>query len=125
MPTIPRLCGLLMLPVLIAAHPVPALAGSADRWAEDAAAAAKRDRNATNDLRKNRPPAHDRRALPGYEDALERAERRAEKSDWKAKNTAREAERASRQKKNSAKRSRKFKQRINERKERLRREIDG
>ena len=85
MTTIPRLCGLLILPVLIAAYPVPTIAGSADRRAEDAAAAAKRDRNATDDLRKNKPAAHDRRALPGYEDALERAERRAEKSDWKAK----------------------------------------
>ena len=125
MTTIPRLCGLLMLPVLIAVHPVPALAGSADRRAEDAAAAAKRDRNATNDLRKSKPPAHDRRALPGYEDALERAERRAEKSERKAINAARDAERASREKMNSAKRSRRFKQRIKERKERLRREIDG
>ena len=106
--------------------PGPAFAGQtgqAERRAEDAAAAAKRDKNATETLRANRPAVHDRRALPGYEDALERAEWRLEKAEHKAGNAAREAKRAV-HRAEKGDRERKVQQRRAGRRERLQRQAD-
>lgn len=119
---IARLTGLLL--AISVGAVAPAFGGSADRRAEDAAAAAKRATDKVETLRENPPPAYDRRALPPYEDALERAEREAEKSSFEASNAAREAARAARQSKAGDKRQNKFKKRIIERKKRLRREAE-
>jgi hypothetical protein len=97
------------------------IAGSADRRAEDAAAAVKRDKSELDKLRENRPAVHDRRALPAYDDALESAERRLEKAEHKADNTAREAVRAARQAEKAGK-LRKLQQSREDRKERRRRQ---
>ncbi len=119
-----RLIALLMLTAIAAAVPGPAFAGPAERRADAAAAAAKRNKDATEKLRANKPFAHERRALPRYRDALERAERREKKAALKAADAARDAERAAR-KAASAGRERKLRQRREERKERRQREIDG
>ncbi len=119
-----RLIGLLMLTAMVVAAPGFVLAGPAERRAEDAANAAKRDKGATEKLRANKPPVHDRRALPSYRDALERAEWREEKAARKAVDAARDAGRAARQAE-SAGRERKVQQRRENRKERRQREIDG
>ena len=119
-----RLIALLMLIAIAVAVPGPVLAGPAERRAENAAAAAKRSKDATEKLRANKPFAHERRALPRYRDALERAERREERAAHKAADATRDAERAAR-KVASAGRERKFRQRREDRKERRRREIDG
>ncbi len=118
-----RLIALLMLTAIVAAAPGPVLAGPAERRAEDAAAAAKRDRGATEKLRANKPAVHDRRALPSYRDALERAEWLEEKAMRKAADAARESGRAARQAE-SAGRERKLQQRREDRKERRQRELD-
>ena len=120
-----RFIALLMLTAIAAAVPGPAFAGPAERRAEAAGAAAKRDKDATEKLRANKPFAHERRAaLRRYRDALERAERREEKAALKAANAARDAEQAAR-KAASAGRERKLRQRREKRKERLQLETDG
>lgn len=116
-----RLIGLLLLTVAAASGPV--LAGSEDRRAEDAAASARRDKEATGKLRANKPAEHDRRALPGYLDALERAQWQAEKSVRKAADTAREAGRAARKAENAG-RERQRRQRRDDRDARRQRQID-
>ena len=121
---IARLTALFMFLVPILVTSLPAHAGPADSRAEDAAAAAKRAKDTTEKLRGNDPPVYDRRALPAYEDALERAERREEKSSFEAGNAAREAARADRQAKKRAIRDGKIRLRLDERKKRLRREFD-
>jgi Skp family chaperone for outer membrane proteins len=118
-----RLIGLLMLTAFIATAPGTVLAGPADRRAEDAAAAARRARDTTEELRANRPAEHDRRALPGYQDDLERAEWHEEKAVRKAKDADREAGQATR-KIESAGRERKNQQRREDRDKRRQREID-
>lgn len=121
---IARLTALFMFLVPILVTPLPAIAGPANSRAEDAAAAAERAKNTTEKLRGNEPPVYDRRAQPAYEDALERAERREEKSSFEADNVAREAARVNRQAKKRAIRDGKIRQRLKERKKRLRREFD-
>ena len=119
-----RLMALLMLTAIAAAESDPVLAEPAERRAEDAVAAAKRDKGATEKLRANKPFAHERRALRSYRDALERAERREERSAHKAADAVRDAERAARQAE-SVRRERTLQHRRDDRKERRQREIDG
>ena len=119
--TAPVIALLMLIAIVSATGPV--FAGQAERRAEDAAAASKRDKKATEKLRANRPPAHDRRALPGYEDALERAEWRLEKSEHKAANAAREAERAEHWAEKAG-RERKLQQRREDRNERRQRQTE-
>jgi len=118
-----RLIGPLMLTAMVAGAPGPALAGPAELRAEDAAAAAKREKDTMEKLRANEPAVHDRRAQPGYKDALERAERAAEKAAREAADAARDAARAARDAA-SAGREHKREQRRDERKERRERDAD-
>lgn len=92
----PFLTGLLLMAAIHAAHADPVVPGPAERRAEDAAAAAERARNDAERLRADPPPVFDRRALPAYEDDLERAERLEERAEDAAARAAREAEQAER-----------------------------
>jgi hypothetical protein len=90
------LTGLLLLAAIHAAHADPIVPGPAERRSEDSAAAAERARDEVDKLRSDRPPVYDRRALPAWEDDLERAERREENTGDAAARAAREAEQAER-----------------------------
>ena len=92
----PFLTGLLLMGAILAADADPIVPGPLDRRAEDSAAAAERARREAEKLRADPPPVYDRRALPAYQDDLERAERREERAEDAATRAAREAEQAER-----------------------------
>lgn len=107
-----------------AGTPEEKAAAAARQRSEDAAKAARQDKDATKRLRANQPPVYRRDEQPDYRDALDKAQRREDRSAHEAVDAMRDADRAARDAVR-AQDERLHQQRLDDFNERRRRDLDG